>query len=148
MNNPPRGIVLIIQLLLNYMYKKLISSAVALFIGATALFAGKPVINIDTKSYDFGTINEDGGPVSCEFRFTNTGDEPLVIISANASCGCTHPEFPKQPVKPGESGVIKVTYNPLGRPGEFSKTVRVRTNASTPKRLSLNINGVVLPAKK
>ncbi|MBD5367508.1 MAG: DUF1573 domain-containing protein [Bacteroides sp.] len=130
------------------MHKKLISSAVALLVGAATMMAGEPAISLETTSHDFGNISEDGGPVSCEFEFTNTGDEPLVIISANASCGCTRPEYPKKPVQPGKTGKIKVTYLPTGRPGEFSKTVRVRTNAPRPKRINLNITGVVIPANK
>lgn len=128
------------------MLKKLLTTAIAMFMGAAALMAGEPAIALESTSHDFGNISEDGGPVSCEFEFTNTGDEPLVIISANASCGCTRPEFPKKPVQPGKKGKIKVTYLPTGRPGEFSKSVRVRTNAPRPKRITLNITGVVIPA--
>ncbi|MDE6402686.1 MAG: DUF1573 domain-containing protein [Muribaculaceae bacterium] len=130
------------------MHKKLLTSAIAMLLGAAAMMAGEPAITLESTSHDFGNISEDGGPVSCEFEFTNTGDEPLVIISANASCGCTRPEYPKKPVQPGKKGIIKITYLPAGRPGEFSKTVRVRTNAPRPKRINLNITGVVIPANK
>ena len=104
-----------------------------------------PGIEFSVTSHDFGNIDEDGDPVSCEFEFTNTGDEPLVIVSANASCGCTRPEFPKKPIKPGKTGKIKVTYLPKGRPGEFTKSIRVRTNAKRPKSVNLKISGVVIP---
>lgn len=114
-------------------------------LAVAALSAEQPTVVFDTTSHDFGNINEADGPVSCEFTFTNTGDEPLVIISANASCGCTRPEFPKKPIKPGKSGTIKVTYLPAGRPGEFNKTVKVRTSAKRPKSISLKISGVVIP---
>ena len=70
----------------------------------------------EVKSHDFGTIMEAKGPVTCTFEFTNTGDKPLLIIDAAASCGCTRPEFPAKPIKPGKKGKIKVTYSPTGVP--------------------------------
>ena len=78
-------------------------------------------------------------------EFVNDGDTPLVIISANATCGCTRPKYPTDPVKPGGKGVIKVTYLPKGRPGEFEKTVKVRTNSKKNKKVVLKISGVVVP---
>lgn len=125
--------------------KKLTSFISFIIIGCIALLGAEPTVEFDSKTHDFGTIKESNGPVSCEFKFTNTGSEPLVIISANASCGCTRPEYPKKPIRPGNTGVIKVTYLPQGRPGEFSKTIKVRTNAKRPKSVSLKITGVVIP---
>lgn len=120
-----------------------------LFVGLLMLLcqaAGRDArINFDNMTYDFGVIHESAGPVSTEFRFTNSGDAPLVIVSASASCGCTRPTFPEKPVAPGKSGKIKVTYNPAGRPGEFSKTVKVRTNAKNGKKINLKITGTVVP---
>jgi len=127
------------------MIKKISLLLTAAILGSAVATAGGPGIEFATTSHDFGNINEEGDPVSCEFEFTNTGDEPLVIISANASCGCTRPEFPKKPVKPGKTGKIKVTYLPKGRPGEFNKSIRVRTNAKRPKKVNLKISGVVIP---
>lgn len=124
--------------------KKLISLLLAV-VASLSVYAAQPTVEFDTKSHDFGTIKESDGPVTCEFTFTNTGSEPLVIISANASCGCTRPEYPKKPIKPGKSDKIKVTYLPMGRPGEFNKTIKVRTNAQRPKSISLKISGVVIP---
>ena len=98
------------------------------------------------KTHDFGTIKEEGGPVSCTFEFTNTGDKPLIIIDATASCGCTRPEFPTKPIKPGKKGKIKVTYSPIGRPGAFKKSVKIKTNGST-RSITLNIEGTVIPKK-
>lgn len=129
------------------MMKKFISLVIAVITGCVVAMAD-PAINFKTTSHDFGNIPEDGEPVSCEFTFTNTGDKPLVIISANASCGCTRPEFPKEPVKPGESAVVKVTYHQKGRPGEFNKTVRIRTNAKGQKSVNLKISGVVIPGNQ
>lgn len=109
---------------------------------------GKPGIGFKESSYDFGTIREEGGPVSHTFEFVNTGDAPLLILNASASCGCTRPDYPRNPVKPGKSDKIKVTYNPKGRPGEFTKTVTVRTNIKgKDKKVTLKIKGNVTPAK-
>ena len=101
------------------------------------------VMTFAEKTHDFGSIKEADGPVTHVFEFTNTGSEPLVIINVNASCGCTRPEYPKEPIMPGKKGKIKVTFNPAGRPGEFSKEVKIRTNGS--KRPVLRITGTVIP---
>ncbi len=100
----------------------------------------------EVKSHDFGTIKEADGPVSCTFEFTNTGNKPLLIIDATASCGCTRPEFPTKPIKPGKKGKIKVTYSPIGRPGAFKKTVKVKTNGKE-RTSTLRISGTVIPKK-
>ena len=102
-------------------------------------------ISFKVKVHDFGYIQEDKGPVSYDFEFTNVGKTPLMISSARAQCGCTRPEFPKQPIRPGEKGKIKVTYVPKGRPGSFEKTVEVRTSNN---RVVLRIKGTVIPSKK
>ena len=86
--------------------------------------------------------------MSCEFEFTNTGNKPLIIIEAVASCGCTSPEYPKRPIAPGKSGVITVYYNPIGRPGGFKKDVKVRTNAGSGRTKTLTIIGSAIPAKE
>lgn len=102
-----------------------------------------PQISFAEKQYNFGIVAENGGPISHFFEFTNTGDAPLVIISATASCGCTRPTYPTEPIAPGKKGKIKVTYLPEGRPGEFDKVVKVRTNAKDSKKISLKITGTV-----
>ncbi len=134
--------------------KRLIAAALAagamLLAGAAKPAAGakaEPAIQFAEASHDFGTIAEEGGNVSHEFVFTNTGDAPLLIVNATASCGCTMPKFPKNPVAPGKTGKIKVTYNPKGRPGEFDKTVTVRTNVKQQKKVTVKIKGFVTPAK-
>lgn len=103
-------------------------------------------IKFETTVYDFGNVNEKGGPVTHEFKYTNEGTAPLIIKSARAECGCTKPSFTEAPVKPGESGIIKVTYNPLGRPGGFTKIVTVRCNG-VPGKVNLKIRGTVNPQK-
>lgn len=94
--------------------------------------------------YDFGNVKEKGGLISHEFVFTNTGDGNLLIVDATATCGCTRPEYPKQPIAPGKKGKVKVTYNPTGRPGPIDRTVTVKTNGS-PKKVRLKIVGNVIP---
>ena len=111
---------------------------------ASAADKTKAKINFEEKIFDFGYIKEDGGPVTHEFIFTNEGTDPLVITSARAECGCTKPTFPKEEIAPGGRGVIKVTYNPLGRPGGFTKVVTVRCSGN-PGKVNLKIRGSVVP---
>lgn len=91
----------------------------------------KAVIAAEETSHDFGEINEADGKVSHTFVISNQGDKPLVITRVIASCGCTTPEWTKEPIAPGKTGDIKVTYNPSGRPGPFSKTISVYSNGKT-----------------
>jgi hypothetical protein len=98
-------------------------------------------IKFDTELHDFGTVSF-GGNGTHDFKFTNTGKEPLIISDAQGSCGCTVPTYPKNvPIKPGETQIIKVTYD-TKRPGNFTKTVTVNSNAKTPQKV-LTIKGVV-----
>lgn len=131
--------------------KKLILIIVALValipVVATAKEKAQAKINFTEKSHNFGIVKEDGGPVSYEFQFVNDGTGNLIIYEATAQCGCTKPEFPKSPVAPGKKGKIKVTYNPIGRPGPFEKTVTVKTNAKGGKA-RLKISGNVTPKGK
>ena len=126
--------------------KTIISFAAALLIATTVVFAGEPKISFLEKSHDFGTIEEEKGPVKYEFEFTNTGDAPLMIISAKGSCGCTVPTYSKKPIQPGKKGKVKVTFSPTGRPGEFEKMVRLKLNTKE-KNATLRISGVVIPRK-
>ena len=128
------------------MTKRLIIAFLAVFMVAIASMADDKYAEATfaTKSHDFGTIKEEGGPVSCTFEFTNTGDKPLLIIDATASCGCTRPEYPSKPIKPGKKGKIKVTYSPIGRPGAFKKTVKIKTNGRE-RTTVLRIEGTVIP---
>lgn len=89
----------------------------------------KPEMTFEKTEHDFGSFKESDGPVTCVFKFTNTGKGMLVIHQAIATCGCTVPIYPKEPIKPGESGEIKVTYNGKGRrAGEFEKNITIRAN--------------------
>lgn len=114
---------------------------------SVAAWAANAGIEFAQKEYDFGTIAEKKGKVVHEFEFTNTGDAPLMIVSASTSCGCTKPEYPLKPLQPGEKGVLKVTFNPAGRPGEFTKTITIRTNVKGRKKVTLRIKGFVNPDK-
>lgn len=91
---------------------------------------GQADIKFDQTTHDFGTFSEKDPIVTCVFTFTNIGDAPLVIHQAVASCGCTVPQYTKEPVLPGKQGTIKVTYNGRGRyPGHFRKSITLRSNA-------------------
>ena len=108
--------------------KKLILMSLLLVCGFSFASA-QAEIKFDKLTHNFGTFSEKEGTVTCVFNFTNVGDQPLVINQAVASCGCTVPTYTKEPIKPGESGQIKVTYNGAGKfPGHFKKSVTVRTN--------------------
>ena len=88
-------------------------------------------IKFDKLLHNFGKFSEKEPVVSCTFTFTIVGEEPLVINQAVPSCGCTVPEYTKLPVKPGDKGEIKVTYNGTGKfPGHFKKSITVRTNGA------------------
>ncbi len=87
-------------------------------------------VSFTSESYDFGTISE-GPSAEHVFTFTNTGREPLVIERVQPSCGCTAPDWTKEPVGPGKTGMVKATYGTQGRPGHFEKTMTVFTNAGT-----------------
>ncbi|MDE5869261.1 MAG: DUF1573 domain-containing protein, partial [Muribaculaceae bacterium] len=91
-------------------YLLLLAVTVCMILPAIAKEKGESKISFSEKRHNFGTVKEDGGPVSCEFQFVNDGDGNLIIYEATAQCGCTKPEYPKNPLAPGKSGKIKVTY--------------------------------------
>lgn len=99
-----------------------------------------PDISFENEVLDYGTIeyNSNG---EREFKFKNTGKEPLIIQSATGSCGCTVPTPPKEPIKPGETGVIKVKYD-TKRVGSFEKTITVMSNAKSGTKM-IRIKGQV-----
>ncbi|OFX89918.1 MAG: hypothetical protein A2W99_08870 [Bacteroidetes bacterium GWF2_33_16] len=99
-----------------------------------------PEIFFEKTVHDYGTIKYESDG-TCEFTFKNTGKEPLLLTQVQASCGCTTPTWPKEPVKPGETGTIVVKYN-TKIPGVFSKSVRVYSNAKT-NLVTLTIKGSV-----
>ncbi|MCD8193567.1 MAG: DUF1573 domain-containing protein [Tannerellaceae bacterium] len=100
-------------------------------------------ITSEQDTYDFGTILEDGGSVNHTFIISNAGDAPLVITRVTTSCGCTTPAWPREPIEPGKTGEIEVTFNPKGRPGPFRKTISIFSNATDKRRHVLTIKGHV-----
>ena len=86
-------------------------------------------VQIIDSVFDFGKVT-DGEIVEFSYRFKNTGTQPLIVSNASASCGCTVPEKPEAPIKPGETGFIKVKFSSEGRVGVAHKTVTVLSNAS------------------
>lgn len=132
--------------------KKLTLVITLVFLAATGLFAqatepvqvvdnpNAPEISFDKLVHDYGTIPF-GGDGVCTFKFTNTGKEPLILQQPQSSCGCTVPTWPKEPVLPGNSSEIQVTYN-TKKAGPINKTVTVRSNAKT-NTVVLRITGKV-----
>lgn len=104
-----------------------------------------PVFSVAETSYDFDTIHA-GEVVTHAFRFRNTGSKPLIIRSATSTCGCTVPTFPRQPVRPGEEGVLKVVFNSAGKSGNQVKPVFITAN-TMPARFQLRITADVLPPR-
>lgn len=128
------------------MKKRLLTLVAAIFCLGGASASAQAVLKLEKTSHNFGKFAEDT-PVSYSFAFTNTGDEPLVIHQAMSSCGCTVPQFPKDPIKPGAKGEIKVTYNGKGKyPGHFKKAVTIRSNASN-KLVRIYVEGNMLEKK-
>lgn len=129
------------------MKKFLLMSLMLLTMVFTASAQKKADIKFDKTTIDLGTFSESDPVQKCTFTFTNTGEAPLVINQAVASCGCTVPRYTKEPVMPGKKGEITVTYNGKGKfPGHFKKTVTVRTNGET-EMTRLYIEGVMQEAK-
>ena len=102
---------------------------------------GGPIMELETMEVDYGVIEQNSEPYRV-FKFTNTGDEPLQITNAKGSCGCTVPEYPKEPIFPGESSEIKVRYD-TKRIGKFAKRVTLTTNEAVSTK-TLTIKGEVL----
>lgn len=105
-----------------------------------------PAMTFAKKEHNFGTINE-GDKVETVFTFTNTGEADLIISNASGSCGCTVPEFPKEPIKPGKTGKLKVTFDSNGKPGKQQKSVTITANTQTTREV-LTINAEVTPKAK
>lgn len=90
-------------------------------------YRGLPSFEFENDEHDFGNILE-GEKVSYSFKFKNSGTAPLIITNARASCGCTVPNYPKEPVEPGEEGLIDVLFNSSGKSGTFNKSVTIQAN--------------------
>ena len=107
-----------------------------------------PTVDFKEETYNFGEVSE-GPQVTHEFKFTNNGKEPLILSNVKASCGCTTPSWPKDPILPGKEATILVTYNTQGRPGNFTKSITITSNAANASKV-IFIKGDVVkvdPAK-
>jgi hypothetical protein len=109
---------------------------------AQATNTNAPVIQFEEMGHDFGIIAE-GPQYTHSFKFKNVGKAPLIVTNVNTPCGCTTPNFTREPVMPGKTGEINVSYNSQGRIGVFNKTLSVQTNMGEGKDQALNIKGEV-----
>lgn len=107
------------------------------------VYAEKAKIKFEHTLYNFEYVAEEGGAVSHEFLFTNTGDAALLIFDVTTNCGCTVADYPREPIMPGKQGSVVITFDPKGNPGEFAKEIVVKTNAQK-KKTKLHIKGVVI----
>lgn len=114
--------------------------ALIAFIGFSSMNLAIGEFSFEKESHDFGNI-EQGKPVSYEFKFSNKGDAPIIISEVRPTCGCSVADYTKTPIKPGESGVIKVIFNAEAR-GPFTKSFIVKSNTKTPIK-NLTIRGKV-----
>jgi hypothetical protein len=118
--------------------------AVFAFNKATAQVESGPKVEFTKETHDYGTVKY-GADGTCTFEFKNTGNAPLIISNAKGSCGCTVPEWPKEPIAPGAKGKITVKYD-TKRPGAINKSVTITSNAVNEPTKVLRIKGNVLPA--
>lgn len=114
----------------------------AALLGQQAVAQTGAKIEFNKETHDYGTI-KNGADGSCVFEFKNTGDSPLIISNAKGSCGCTVPEWPKEPIAPGAKGTIKVKYDTM-RTGEINKSVTITSNAVNAADKVVFIKGTVL----
>ncbi|WP_426491147.1 DUF1573 domain-containing protein [Hymenobacter sp. 102] len=121
---------------MKYLFSLLLTALV------TVAAQAQGALTFEKELHDFGSVPE-GTMATHEFRFKNTGNQPIIIANVQASCGCTTPDWTKTPVLPGKTGIVKAVYSSAGRPGIFNKTVTVTSNASTPSTV-LTIKGNVL----
>jgi hypothetical protein len=108
--------------------------------------ATAPIMTFAKESHDFGQVNE-GDKVVFNFFFTNTGKSALIISNATATCGCTVPEYPKQPLAPGKTGIIHVVFNSTGKSGMQNKIITLTTNTFKGNE-ELHLVGNVKPKNK
>lgn len=104
-------------------------------------------IGFEKIVHNFGRIKEEGGKVSYNFKFKNNGKQPIIIKNVQSTCGCTTPDWSKTPVLPGKEGFVSAEYDPIDRPGAFSKQIMVYNNI-TNGPITLEIKGDVVPKAK
>ena len=120
---------------------------VSLLVTIALSSAAQPEATWLEQKHDFGVFLEENGKVHCSLRVVNTGNEPLLIVKAQAGCGCTGINYSESPIKPGDTASVEISYNPSGRPGQFTKQVIIFTNTVI-KRTVLEITGHVIPTDK
>jgi len=106
-----------------------------------------PEIKMDEESFDFGEMQQ-GESVTHDFVLKNIGDASLIISTAKGSCGCTVPEWPKEPIAEGEEAIIKVTFNSAGKSGKQNKKVTLVTNAIPNTKVITITGNVIVPEKE
>tara|TARA_Y100000768_G_C23911437_1_gene650185 strand:+ start:719 stop:1165 length:447 start_codon:yes stop_codon:yes gene_type:complete len=116
------------------------------FVNAQEVSGSGPEISFEKEVHNFGNLKQNGD-ASTEFKFTNTGTEPLIISNARGSCGCTVPSWPKEPILPGKSAVIKVKYDSK-RVGPINKSVTISSNATNTPTKVIRIKGSIEAAPK
>lgn len=114
---------------------------------AQSASASAQAMVFEESEWNFGDVAEDGGKVEHTFTFTNRGSKPVVILDVMTGCGCTTPTYSRQPVLAGGKGQIKVTFDPMNRPGKFVKSVSIYTSASQ-SPISITMQGNVIPRTK
>lgn len=123
------------------MRKNILLIITLLFFSSVNVFAQTGEFEFEEENHDFGLV-EEGVQAAHEFKFKNTGSVPIVITNVRASCGCTTPNWTKDPVPPGGTGVITASYNSQGRPGNFNKSITITSNAAETTK-TLYIKGIV-----
>lgn len=103
--------------------------------------ANAPAMKFETEAHDFGKIKQ-GDKVTYEYKYTNTGKSPLIIKEAFATCGCTTPEVSKEPIQPGQTSTVKVTFNSAGKSGLQDKLITVVAN-TVPAENRVHLTGEV-----
>ncbi len=129
------------------MLKRMFAVFCTLLVFGSASVMAQAVIKFEKNTHSFGQFPQDT-VMTCKFKFMNTGDKPLVIHQAFASCGCTVADFTKTPIEPGKTGEVSVSYDGKNQfPGVFKKSVTVRSNASN-AMARIFIEGTLTAAKE
>jgi len=124
--------------------KKLVVLCFVLF--SAAVFAQGPKLVWDNSSHDFGVI-EENAKVQHTYKFTNKGNEPLLITNVQVTCGCTVPSWPKDPIMPGTTSELLVQFNSAGKSGKQFKVVTVSSNAINPEAREIKFTAEIAPKK-
>lgn len=141
--------------MINNLVRNAAMAASFMVLSSTVALAQKGKINFGSTLHDFGTFKEEKGPQKHRFEFTNTGKEAVRIDKVQAGCGCTTPDWTKEPIAPGAKGYVEAEYNPSGRPGKFDKYLTVfgkvgkrADGTEQDTTISLTIKGSVIEREK